>query len=239
MPTAILAASYRNSDIFAFNGGCANLGSISYLHFENTGAVYFGVGDNSNLTFEHNLVTNLPSGLNNITTETGLWFDGTLSTTLKNVLIRYNTFGDDQSCTAVFAAIKDEGGYCAGVITSQGEDQNLTVEYNNFIHVEQGITTCRATVTFRAVSSLLRSPPSQVPGPRQPRAACPVAVQRTLILAAGCLDRAAEIEPARCKPVHNLPKLPSIRITETTSFARCLSPSFTATYTFIRPPIKL
>ena len=139
MPTAILAASYRNSDIFAFNGGCATLGSISYLHFENTGAVYFGVGDNSNFTFEHNLVTNLPSGLNNITTEAGLWFDGTLSTTLRNVLIRYNTFGDDHSCTAVFADIKDEGGDCAGVITSQGEDQNLTVEYNNFIHVEQGI----------------------------------------------------------------------------------------------------
>ncbi len=139
MPTAILAASYKNSHILAFNGGCANLGSIRFLHFENTGAVYFGVGDNSNFTFEHNLVTNLPSGLNNITTEAGLWFDGTLSTTLKNVLIRYNTFGDDHSCTTVFADIKDQGGYCAGVITSQGEDQNLTVEYNNFIHVEQGI----------------------------------------------------------------------------------------------------
>ena len=64
-----------------------------------------------------------------------------------------------------------------------------------------------------------------------------MAVRRTLILA-GWLDRAAEIEPAWCKPVHNLPKLPSIRITETTSFTRCLSPSFTTTYTFIRPPYK-
>lgn len=137
--TAILAAGYRNSVILAFNGGCGNLGSIRYLHFENTGAVYFGVGDNSNFTFEHNLVTNLPSGLNNVTAESGLFFDGALSTTLKNVLIQYNTFGDDRSCVAVFATPKDEGGYCAGVITSQGEDQNLSIEYNNFIHVEQGI----------------------------------------------------------------------------------------------------
>jgi hypothetical protein len=138
-PTAILAASFKNNDILAFTTGCAELGSIRYLHFENTGAVYFGGGDNSNFLFEHNLVTNLPSGLSNGGSEAGLFFDGSLATTLQNVLIRHNTFGDAGSCTAVFATPKDEGGYCSGIITSQGEDNNIRIEYNNFLHVENGV----------------------------------------------------------------------------------------------------
>jgi hypothetical protein len=138
-PTATLSASFNGTAIFGFVGGCANLGSIKYLHFENTGAVYFGVGDNGNLTFEHNSITNLPSGLSNGASESGLFFDGNLATTLKNVLIRYNTFGDPKSCTAVFATFKDEGGYCSGILTSQGDDENLTIEYNNFTHIENAI----------------------------------------------------------------------------------------------------
>ncbi len=138
-PTATLSALYKNGDIFVFQGGCPSLGSVRYLHFEKTGAVYFGVGDNSNFTFEHNLVTELPSGLNNVAAESGLYFDGSLTTKLKNVMIRYNTFGDDKSCVAIFATVKDEGGYCAGVLTSQGEDNNITISYNNFMHVEQGV----------------------------------------------------------------------------------------------------
>jgi Chitobiase/beta-hexosaminidase C-terminal domain len=138
-PTAILAASYTGSDIFSYPGGCASPGSVQYLQFKNTGAVYFAPGNNSNFTFEHNLVTNLPSMLGNGGSEIGLFFDGTLATTLSNVLIEYNTFGDPASCTAVFATFADEGGYCAGIMTSQGTDQNITIEYNNFIHVEEGI----------------------------------------------------------------------------------------------------
>ncbi len=137
--SAVLAASFNNADIFAFTTGCAALGSIRYLHFENTGAVYFGGGDNSNFLFENNQVTNLPSGLSNGGSEAGLFFDGSLQTTLKNVLIRHNTFGDPRSCTAVFATPKDEGGYCSGVITSQGEDNNIRIEYNQFFHVENGV----------------------------------------------------------------------------------------------------
>ncbi|HEX4067093.1 MAG TPA: chitobiase/beta-hexosaminidase C-terminal domain-containing protein [Acidobacteriaceae bacterium] len=138
-PTAILSASFTNSTIFAYNGGCAALGSIRYLHFENTGAVYFGVGNNSNFDFEDNLVTNLPSNQSNPNSEAGLMFDGSLSTTLNQVVIEHNTFGDPNSCTDIFSSSTDEGGYCAGVITSQGEDENLTIQYNNFVHVEEGI----------------------------------------------------------------------------------------------------
>jgi hypothetical protein len=138
-PTALLAASYTGSDIFSYPGGCASPGSVQYLHFANTGAVYFAPGNNSNFTFEHNLVTNLPSMVDNGGSEIGLFFDGSLATTLSNVLIEYNTFGDAASCTEVFATVADEGGYCAGIMTSQGADQNITIEYNNFIHVEEGI----------------------------------------------------------------------------------------------------
>lgn len=138
-PTAILAASFTNSAIFVYGGGCANLGSIHYLHFENTGAVYFGIGNNSNFDFEDNLITNLPSDQSNADSETGLMFDGNLSTTLNQVVIEHNTFGDPNSCTDIFNSSTDEGGYCAGVVTSQGKDENVTIQYNNFVHVEEGI----------------------------------------------------------------------------------------------------
>jgi hypothetical protein len=138
-PTAILAASFQNGNIFAYGGGCANLGSINYLHFENTGAVYLGIGNESNFTFQYNLVTNLPSGATNSSSESGLFFDGTLSSTLNNVLVQFNTFGDASSCTTVFATVVDEGGLCAGILTTEGEDENITIQYNNFVHVEEGI----------------------------------------------------------------------------------------------------
>jgi hypothetical protein len=138
-PTATLTARYQNGQLLGFKGGCSSLGSIRYLHFEKTGAVYFGAGDDSNFTFEHNLVTELPSGVSNASSETGLFFDGSLTTKLKNIVIKYNTFGDDKSCVAVFATPYDQGGYCAGVITHQGEDNNITIAYNNFIHVEQAV----------------------------------------------------------------------------------------------------
>ena len=138
-PAAILSANFRNSDIFAFKPGCEEPGSIRYLHFANTGAVYFAAGDNGNFTFEHNLITNLPSGLSNGGSETGLFFDGSMDTHLRNVLVRYNTFGDAQSCTAVFATPKDEGGYCSGIVTSQREVNNIRIEYNKFFHIENGV----------------------------------------------------------------------------------------------------
>jgi hypothetical protein len=138
-PTATLTPRYQNGSLLAYTTGCPILGSVRYLHFEKTGAAYFGGGDNGNFAFEHNLVTELPSGLKNYTAEIGLFFDGSLDTKLKNIVIKYNTFGDEKSCVAIFATPKDEGGYCAGVITSQGEIDNLSIAYNNFNHVEQGI----------------------------------------------------------------------------------------------------
>ena len=138
-PTATLSASYNNNAILGYNGGCSSLGAIRYLGFANTGAVYFGIGNNSNFTFEHNKVSNLPSNLSNLESESGLYFDGNLGTTLSNILVQYDTFGDANSCSAVFATEIDEGGYCAGIITSQGENQKITIQNNIFEHVEEGI----------------------------------------------------------------------------------------------------
>lgn len=138
-PTATLSATFTNNVILGYNGGCSTLGSIRYLGFANTGAVYFGIGNNSNFTFEHNKVSNLPSYLSNLESESGLFFDGNLSTKLSNVLVQYNTFGDSNSCSAVFALSTDEGGYCAGITVSQGESNTITIQYNVFEHLEEGI----------------------------------------------------------------------------------------------------
>ena len=138
-PTATLSASYTNNVILGYNGGCSTLGSIRYLGFANTGAVYFGIGNNSNFTFEHNKVSNLPSYLSNLQSESGLFFDGNLGTKLSNILVQYNTFGDSNSCSTVFAMSNDEGGYCAGITVSQGESNTITIQYNVFEHLEEGI----------------------------------------------------------------------------------------------------
>jgi Chitobiase/beta-hexosaminidase C-terminal domain/Bacterial Ig-like domain (group 2) len=143
-PTAMLAASYTGSPIFYYGAGCANMGTVEYLHFENTGAVYVGPGNNSNFTFVYNLITNLPSvvgpngGIFNAF-ESGVFLDGTISTTTENISIHNNTFGDVNSCSAVFASSLDEGGSCAGVITHTGVTQDLTINSNTFYHVEEGV----------------------------------------------------------------------------------------------------
>ncbi len=151
-PTAILAASYTGSPIFHYGTGCANMGAVEYLHFENTGAVYVGPGDNSNFTFGFNLVTNLPSvvGPNGgifSAFETGVFLDGTISTKINNISIQNNTFGDANSCSAVFASSLDEGGSCAGVATHTGVTQNLTINYNTFYHVEEGVHLMQLATT--------------------------------------------------------------------------------------------
>lgn len=138
-PTAILAATYKGSNIFAYGGNCGNVGSINYLHFQNTGAVYLGIGNESNFTFQYNMVTNLPSLTNNNSAESGLFFDGNLSSTLSNVLVQFNTFGDANSCAAVYPSGGETGGYCAGILTTEGEDLNLKIQFNRFIHVEEAI----------------------------------------------------------------------------------------------------
>jgi len=143
-PKALLAASYTGATIFSYGGGCASLGGVTYLQFANTGAVYIGIGNNSNFKFQFNLMTNLPAIVSAAggvysTSESGVFIDGSLSNTTSNVLIEYNSFGDVSSCAAAFSAPADQGGSCAGVLTHTGVMENLTINYNRFNHVEEGI----------------------------------------------------------------------------------------------------
>ena len=138
-PTATLAASYIDQAIFNWGGNCANLGAVTYLHFANTGAIFFNSGNNSNLTFEYNLITHLPSGPADSNSESGLYFDGNVNTTLNNILIQFNTFGDASSCTTVIATVVDANGYCQGIYEQAGIVSNWTVDYNAFEHVEEGM----------------------------------------------------------------------------------------------------
>jgi hypothetical protein len=143
-PTANLSASFTNDDIFVYDGNCASLGSVNYLHFANAGGIYVRGGNNGNFLVQYNLVTNLPSQVSSAggiysTAESGVFLDGSMSNTTSNVDIEHNTFGDTNSCAAAFPLATDEGGSCAGVLTHTGAVVGLTVNHNKFIHVEEGI----------------------------------------------------------------------------------------------------
>ncbi|HEX4067094.1 MAG TPA: chitobiase/beta-hexosaminidase C-terminal domain-containing protein [Acidobacteriaceae bacterium] len=142
-PVAVLSAAYSGGQtIFSYPDQCTDMGSILYFHFENTGALYVGAGS-SNLVFEHNQVTHLPSspGGSYAVAEAGVFLDGSVwpLTITTNVLIEDNLFGDPTSCSAVLATDKDEGGFCAGVITHTGLTHALVISHNTFEHLEQGI----------------------------------------------------------------------------------------------------
>jgi len=137
--TAILASSSPSFTIFNLLN-CTSI-RIEYLHFANSPGIWVNNADNSGITISHNQFTNLQAAA-------GVFFagylahevvGGRLQNTLSDVLIDHNTFGDPGSCRAEFASYEDLGGNCAGVLVNVGEARNITIEYNNFIHVEQGI----------------------------------------------------------------------------------------------------
>lgn len=139
---AVLAAESVGYTILSYPKNCDHLGTLRYLHFANTGAVYIGA-DSSDFLFEHNLITHLPSAAtgNFDKSQAGIFLDGSLDppTTSSDILIQHNVFGDDSSCTAAFSSSKDTGGYCAGILTYTGLNKNIVIKYNNFIHLEEGI----------------------------------------------------------------------------------------------------
>lgn len=142
-PTAILSATFTTNAIFNYPANCSSLGSVQYLWGENTGFIYVGAGS-SNLTVKHNQVTNLPSDTSGTYRDywSGVFLDGSMSpfTTVSNVDIENNVFGDSNSCTAAFTDVTtDPGGFCAGVLVHSGATQNLTVKYNQFLHLEEGL----------------------------------------------------------------------------------------------------
>jgi len=138
---ATLNATYNNDAIFDYPANCLSMGSVKYLTFMNTGAVYVP-GTVANFDFEYNKNGNMPSGVSGSTNtipSIGVDFDGGTGATLTNITIKHNTFGDQNSCTAVFATSTDMGGYCAGVLINDLHSTNVAIDSNVFNHVEEGI----------------------------------------------------------------------------------------------------
>jgi hypothetical protein len=122
-------------------GGCTGL-ALEYLAGHNTGLLYVGPGNSSDINFLHNTTGGLPSSTssgNPYGTSGSVYFDGKVGQTLSNVTIEYHGFGDTNSCTAVFTQAVDNGGSCAGVLIHQGVTTNITIKYNKFFHLEEGM----------------------------------------------------------------------------------------------------
>jgi hypothetical protein len=121
--------------------------TLEYLAGYNAGLLYVGPGNSSNINLLHNTTGGLPSSTsssNPYATSGSIYFDGSISTSLSNVTIEYNSFGDTNSCTAVFSASVDYGGLCAGVLIHQGTNTNIAIKYNKFFHLEEGMHALQA-----------------------------------------------------------------------------------------------
>jgi hypothetical protein len=148
--TAILNASFNNTGIFTMWGGCTGM-TLEYLAGYNTGLLYVGPGNSSNINLLHNTTGGLPSSATSLSqygTSGSVYFDGNVGQTLSNVTIEYNSFGDTNSCTAVFSLANDTGGACAGVLIHQGVTTNIIIKYNKFFHLEEGMHVFQSAGNF-------------------------------------------------------------------------------------------
>ncbi len=138
--TAVIAASGSGYALMNWPSGCTASTAVTYVHFENTGGIYLANANNSNIVITHNQFTGLPSSIGGASSASAaIYFDGSINTTDSNINISYNSFGDTNSCTAVFGTNSDQGGYCMGVYEQAGTFTNATIVYNSFTHVEEGI----------------------------------------------------------------------------------------------------
>jgi len=119
-------------------GGCTSgTTTIEYLHFDGAGAFYADTNNYSNINILHNQMTSIPYEPNAYGAVSSVFFSGNDTNIDTNIVIEYNTFGDNNSCTA---ALNVADGNCAGVITSQvGHLRNLTMKYNTFYHLGEGV----------------------------------------------------------------------------------------------------
>jgi hypothetical protein len=133
--TAEITTSTTKISLTAMTGGCkSGTTTIEYLHFNGAGPLYVDTSGYSNIVFEHNQVTSLPEESCGGPCES-LFFDGNNNNSAANITIEYNIFGDANSCNPP----TDEGG-CAGILTNiVGTITNLTIRYNTFYHLNEGI----------------------------------------------------------------------------------------------------
>jgi Chitobiase/beta-hexosaminidase C-terminal domain len=137
--TASITISNPASTIFYLPSGCSSF-TLEYLAGYGGGLLYVAYGNSSGINILHNTTGSLPSSTTGAYDDSGsVYFAGDVSTSLSNVTIKYNSFGDANSCTTVFNQGTDYGGYCAGVLFFQGALSNVVVEYNKFYHLEEGV----------------------------------------------------------------------------------------------------
>ncbi len=136
--TAEITTSTANISLTAMTGGCrSGTTTIEYLNFNGAGPIYFDANNYSNIIFEHNQITAMPYSSSCSGPCSSVFFDGNNNNTDSNITIEYNTFGDANTCTAGLSI--DEGG-CAGIVSNiVGYVINLTIEYNSFIHLNEGM----------------------------------------------------------------------------------------------------
>jgi hypothetical protein len=152
--TAKITTSTGNISLFKMSGGCTSgTTSIEYLQLDSAGAFSTDGNSYSNINILHNQFTSIPSeycgaGCNEPCVSCqSIYFNFNPGTTLQNLDIEYNNFGDANSCSASagnvpFSVASDNfPGNCAGlIIASQnpGAVKNLTLQYNTFSHLEEG-----------------------------------------------------------------------------------------------------
>ncbi len=162
--TAVISTSAPTQNIFSYaSGGCTAAMSIQWIHGANAGLLYTPgySGTYSHMTIEHNSSTNLPSdattGTNPYAQSGSTYFDGNQASVLSNITIEYNQFGDSNSCSAVINQNADYSGFCAGVFINQGQITNITVRYNEFFHLEEGVKNTAAGGNFAPTTAISQS----------------------------------------------------------------------------------
>jgi hypothetical protein len=152
--TAILSSSFgEQSSIFYLYSNkdltnpCTQPTTIEYLSFMNSGGIYVQTSF-TKLNILYNQFGNLPC-CNGGAADQAIFFEGGATTSntasmLTNATISHNTFGDSTSCTSPMNAMTNIDspekyqGACNGIVFFTSID-GLTVTYNNFYHVAEGV----------------------------------------------------------------------------------------------------
>jgi hypothetical protein len=141
-PTAILNASAsQNRPVFGIQP-CSGGLTMQYLKALNMGLAQIYSGDSSGYNFYNNSCGNMPSHSNGDYQngwESCIFVDGNIHTTVRNINVLYNLFGDANSCTATIANNSDDGGSCMGFYEQAGVILHSNFRYNIFSHISEGI----------------------------------------------------------------------------------------------------
>ena len=151
-PTAEITTSTGNISLFTSAGGC-NSGAafgLEYLHLNGAGPWFFdGNGTFSNIVFDYNYVTGLPTGQScggpGFSCQSIFFSPGTSYSSpaiYNKITIEHNQFGDTTSCPS---SPNEDAGDCGAIDAGYGNATayllmtNLQVKYNYFYHLQEPI----------------------------------------------------------------------------------------------------